>query len=110
VVLEVVDAEQVVGAAGPDRGAEDAVLAGALQVVPVEGSLGDAGRADARDDRGFPALQQLGQAVAEDAVGTPTLAKATAEDIAPHLAAVAEALFGRPIPVPGVERASDGAT
>ncbi|GAA1592386.1 hypothetical protein GCM10009789_53090 [Kribbella sancticallisti] len=42
----------------------------------------------------------LGIGILRTAVGTPTLAKATAEDIAPHLAAVGEALFGRPIPIP----------
>jgi len=45
----------------------------------------------------------LGIGILRTAVGTPTLAKATSADLAPHLAAVAETLFGRPIPVPGVE-------
>ncbi|WP_328991178.1 TetR family transcriptional regulator [Kribbella sp. NBC_01245] len=41
----------------------------------------------------------LGIGVLRTAVGTPALQKATSEDLAPHLAAVGEALFGRPIPV-----------
>lgn len=42
----------------------------------------------------------LGIGILRTAVGTPTLSKATEEDLRPHLAAVAEALFGRPVPVP----------
>ena len=40
----------------------------------------------------------LGIGILRTAVGTPTLTKATEDDLRPHLAAVAEALFGRPIP------------
>ncbi|TDW15846.1 TetR family transcriptional regulator [Kribbella kalugense] len=43
----------------------------------------------------------LGIGILRTAVGTPTLAKATEEDLRPHLAAVAEALFGRPVPTDG---------
>jgi hypothetical protein len=39
----------------------------------------------------------LGVGILRTAVGTPTLAKASEEDLRPHLAAVAEALFGRPV-------------
>ncbi|MEU4292303.1 hypothetical protein AB0E63_29105 [Kribbella sp. NPDC026596] len=40
----------------------------------------------------------LGIGILRTAVGTPTLSKATEAELRPHLAAVAEALFGRPIP------------
>ncbi|TWD79163.1 TetR family transcriptional regulator [Kribbella amoyensis] len=40
----------------------------------------------------------LGIGILRTAVGTPTLTQATEADLAPHLAAVAQALFGRPIP------------
>lgn len=46
------------------------------------------------------AAWMLGIGVLRTAVGTPALREATSEDLAPHLAAVGEALFGRPIPVP----------
>ena len=42
----------------------------------------------------------LGIGILRTAVGTPTLSKATEAELRPHLAAVAEALFARPIPVP----------
>lgn len=42
----------------------------------------------------------LGIGILRTAVGTPTLAKATEDDLMPHLEKVAEALFGRPVPVP----------
>ncbi|MFC0627949.1 TetR/AcrR family transcriptional regulator [Kribbella deserti] len=43
----------------------------------------------------------LGIGILRTAVGTPALKDATTEDLAPHLAAVGKALFGRAIPVPG---------
>jgi AcrR family transcriptional regulator len=45
----------------------------------------------------------LGIGILRTAVGTPTLSKATEEELRPHLAAVAEALFGRPIADAGPE-------
>ncbi len=45
----------------------------------------------------------LGIGILRTAVGTPTLAKATEQDLLPHLATVGEALFGRPIPVPSTD-------
>jgi AcrR family transcriptional regulator len=42
----------------------------------------------------------LGIGILRTAVGTPTLTKATEQDLMPHLATVGEALFGRPIPIP----------
>ncbi|WP_433009236.1 TetR family transcriptional regulator [Kribbella sp. CA-294648] len=42
----------------------------------------------------------LGIGILRTAVGTPELTKAGLEELAPHLAAVATALFGRPIPAP----------
>lgn len=41
----------------------------------------------------------LGIGILRTAVGTPALTKATEDDLKPHLAAVAEALFGRKVPV-----------
>lgn len=37
----------------------------------------------------------LGIGILRTAVGTPTLAKATQDDLKPHLAAITEALFDR---------------
>jgi AcrR family transcriptional regulator len=41
----------------------------------------------------------LGIGILRTAVGTPTLSKATEEELQPHLAAVAEALFGRRVQI-----------
>jgi len=41
----------------------------------------------------------LGIGILRTAVGTPTLAKATEDELKPHLAAVARALFGREVPI-----------
>lgn len=41
----------------------------------------------------------LGIGILRTAVGTPTLTKATEDDLKPHLAAVTQALFGRALPV-----------
>ncbi len=46
------------------------------------------------------AAWMLGLGILRAAIGTPALAKAEQKDLEPHLRAVAEAIFGRPIPGP----------
>ncbi|MBM7785956.1 TetR/AcrR family transcriptional regulator [Tenggerimyces flavus] len=46
------------------------------------------------------AAWMLGLGILRSAVRTPALAKAEQQDLQPHLEAVAEAIFGRPIPGP----------
>lgn len=68
------------------------VCAGYLDVL--SGLAGDAADKNLRTEL-FGAWL-LGIGILRTAVGTPTLEKATEEELAPHLEAVVEALFGRP--------------
>jgi hypothetical protein len=73
-----------------------------------DGYLGVLGElADGNDDAELRtelfAAWLLGIGILRTAVGTPKLTEATEQNLMPHLATVAEALFGRPIPVPAPE-------